>query len=287
MNRTDKILQALVVFTVSVLSTSATLALAGNTVIEAKTIRIQSLSSEFQLNQLKAEYTYECTYKKGVFFPETESCGSKTFGVNVGADGTIELPALKGMGGFHGGKKGNYRFNLSVVRPIGDHKHEALFSLSGRGKEDLALWQNFNEVIHFVRIKGSFVQVTVERNPLIGSELAELPNANLMVVTRSTQDQKFQGLLLYSTFRGMIQSAENVVWSNGETPRRQLAELKQITIPDSVYAFTGSPADQKLELHAWLKANGETFESRVYGKLSSDFVKENAQPDLKKKVQTN
>ena len=262
-------------------------AIAAENLSEAKTIRIQSLTPDIPVATLKANYTYSCTYKKGLFFPETESCGSKTLEVNVGQDGTIQLPAVKNLGGFHGGKKDNYRFNLTVVRPLNGHTHEMLFSLSGRGQRELELFENFNEVITFARIKGANLSVTVERRALLGSDLAQLPNVHLMVARSSTQDDKFQGLLLYSTFKGLGEMFENKVWSNGSTPRRQLAELNQISLPDMVYAFTGNLADQQIGLHVWLdiqQSEGSTpamFESRVDGKVDADFLKENANVDLK------
>jgi hypothetical protein len=287
---TQKIFNGLLVLAFSFFSTFTTMAFAGSALVDEKILTVKSLSSEIDLQNAEAIYGLSCTYRSGIFMPQTKSCGYSTVTLKIESDGTIRLPALSKLSGLHGAKIENYKVSLIVQPKNKDPRNQRYyFTLDARGKEGLENFAAFRETIYVVNLAGGDFDVTAERKPLIGGELSQNPNSQLFVtVGLQGGTLNLPSVILVSNFSMNLTSYENRIAPNGikEYNKDDLKKLKKVHIEGGNLAFVGNPNDRKIALTVWYGQGQFTsvklFEKTLESKIDENFLKDIDVVDLQK-----
>lgn len=228
-----------------VLAFSAGEAANAKQVLAAKSFRLVTPDSDVVLSSLKVNFYVRCEYRSGLFWPEPKSCGSYNKTLTVSNDGVVTTPAVETFSGIWNSQKlDNYEISLSVYN--GD---EFIFSLNAIGAAAISSLANQNQVISFIKIEGTELDVTAQGAPLFDTELSKRDRASLTVVTSEVaggSKRDIYSYLLVSLFDGGIKSYENMLTRN--PPKRDLIDARSVTLKPMYFATEGPLVGKKINL---------------------------------------
>lgn len=217
-------------------------------VFPAKSFRIYTPDSKVIFADLKVNFSVRCQYSSGLFWPTPKSCGNSLQELKVTNDGVIQTPAVETFGGIWNSQKlSNYELSLSVY-----NGKEFVFSLDARGEDAINQLASLNKIISFLKVNGTTLDVTVNGNPLFGSDLAKVDRASFMLVTFDPDRvdySKRPAYLMVTMLDGTINALENFLTLN--PPNKSLFEASKIQVKDSYFVTEGSLEGRKVGLRAY------------------------------------
>jgi hypothetical protein len=223
--------------------------------IPAKTFVLGLSQSDLKAQDLKAEATVFCRYSSGIVFPETKSCGKTSIPASVNTQGVVSVAAVPAFPGIHGGNIDNYEYAVHVHRG-----NDAIFSISGDGKESIKAVLALGSIIEIVKMHGAKIDLQYKGQDFFKTNLVNVPDSSLNVKFQTSEDEDYnKNYLLISEY-----SANNIMMDNrGYTvPDRQLNKQSQLVLRDSYYATTKPLNGQTLSIwsHYETKPGPNKFE---------------------------
>lgn len=236
---------------------------AGEVLVPAKTVQLRVVQNSLDLADYTASMSLYCSYKAGLVWPESYSCGKRELPVELTAGGRLLIPAIEAFEGAHGGNLANFDM-LVTLREKGDSRGY-LFSLSVHGKAAFAAYKREDAVLNVLKLNEARLEVLVDGEPLAGSELAKDAKASLLSsVTSAFKPGDVEAVNLVSPLE-VPQSYDN---KDHGYARQSLAELKELVVKSA--ALVEKAGDERpLTLRATLRwdnppgVSARTYQARI------------------------
>ena len=254
---------------------------ATSVLVPAKTIQLQVDQNSVNLTDYKATAGVRCSYKAGLFWPESKSCGSRSLPVEINAQGQLVIPAVESFDQYKGGNIDNFDMSVTLVRK--DNDRDWLFSFGVRGKNSFKNYQAETGTIHILKMDATEIEYSVEGQALVGSDLSQNPQANLLVsISSPYQPGDVDRVLLVTPLRE-IQSFDN---RDHGYARESLIDFRTLKMKSAALVeFSNNPRKLELISTVMIINGGPTdsrFQSRIELNKSVDGLSQIRQIDLKK-----
>ncbi|MDP2866299.1 MAG: hypothetical protein Q8O90_08655 [Elusimicrobiota bacterium] len=249
--------------------------------VPEKTIQLLVERNSVNLADYSAEMSIRCSYKAGLFWPQTHSCGKRELPVEIAAGDRLLIPGIEAFDGPKGRDLRNFAVSV-VLRKKGDNDGGYLFSMSVRGKEAIDAYVREKSAFSVLKLDAALVDVLLEGRPLAGSELSKDPNASLLSsVSIWHSGGEPAGIMLVTPLTGTYS-----FYNQGNSSEGPLAGFKGLSLNGGVFVEKAGEM-RKLELVTALRleeASGETsfWRSRVEIQKTADGLKRIGRVDLKK-----
>ena len=260
-------------------SVAAARAEKGEALIPAKAIQLLVLQDSVDLSAYTAEMSVRCSYKAGLIWPQSRSCGRRELAAEITSDNRLLIPAVEAFEGFRGRDLKN--FSISVVVRGKNDESGYLFSLSARGKEALKAYAAEKNAFTLLKMAPARVEVLLEGLPLSDSPLAKDPRASLMSFVSIVRGAEPPGIVLTTPLE------ENYSFDNrGGNADGVLADLRDLRLDGGVLVEKAGEA-AKLRLVTRLRLEGPEGETtfwdhRVEIEKTADGLAGVGRADLKK-----
>jgi hypothetical protein len=205
-----------------------------STLIPAMSFRLDLSQSGLNAAQLKAEYGVSCTYRSGIFWPETKSCGGKSVAAAVNSDGTLSLAALTSEGLTRSSLE-----NLSIVVSV-KNGDRPVMSFSARGKNEIKQVMANKETIRIYKVAGGKLDIRVNGQDIFNTDWVKVDGGALYASARA-ESKTQEGLRVIGLPLWFDVGGDNRHYTSEE---RQLKNLKGVVFQDTYLATTTS-MDQK------------------------------------------
>lgn len=253
------------------------------TLVPAKTIQFQDIQGTLDLANAQARLTWSCSYRSGIIFPESKSCGGYTTTIGLSPDGKLKLPELKTFSGFRARSANNYSL---LVMVYSGERHIVTFNIEG--KDEIKAFSKENRPVILQDILASELEVDIEGVPLVNTAYITNSKASLNAHVRQEHNPR-RPYILSGSFNMISKTYENV--ERGYT-QDFLKDFKRFSFSSYVLAYTETPGE--LVLHVTLSLPDETTESEYdkvyYGvsvplQSSADMLSKIQRVNLQKKEQ--
>jgi hypothetical protein len=199
--------------------------------VPAKNFQIQVEGAPIDLQQFKAVISVSCSYKSGIWWPESKSCGDTSRDLEIQNDGRVHVPAVYKFNHRKGNKSENY--DLSVTFHSKAEMNDYIGSLNARGKEALNVYAQLPQELYVMKIEGAKFEPSLEGRPLLCSETSKKNDMTLIASLELQRDKNAPyGFLVLSRVNGLFGYFENREYENNPSlSKRDLAELTELTFP--------------------------------------------------------
>lgn len=200
----------------------------GEALIRAREITLRVLEGSVDLSAYYASLEVGCSYKSGLFWPGSKSCGSRTLPAELTADGRLLVPAIEAFDHPRGRYLDNFRASITV-RPRNDSR-ACLFSLSMRGREDLKAYAAGELSYDVLLMSGAEPDLLIEGAPFAGSGYATALDGYLLVSLKDDATDAPGPMIV--TPLSSVRSFDN---RDLEHTREPLAGLRALTLPQAAF----------------------------------------------------
>jgi len=254
----------------------------GAILVPAKVIQLLLEQNSVDLAGYTAAMTASCSYKAGLFWPQSHSCGRRELPVEITADNRLLIPAVEAFEGLHGRDLKNVSVHIVVRRK--DDAAGYLFGMTMRGKEALKAYVAERGTFTLLKLDAARVEVLLEGGPLAASPLAKTPGATLLSFVRAERGGGEQEGIMLTTPLEKTYSFDN----RGGGPDRSLADFRALQLEGGVLIGKAG-GSCKLELVTSLRLegpDGETsfWDSRVEIVKTADGLRQVGQVALKRHI---
>lgn len=258
-------LKALIAVATLMLSASAS----AGTVLPPLNLTLASPDGTASVAGLNVTVSVSCSYKEGIFWPESKSCGSAAFEFQTDANGQVQTGAIERFEGWKASKLDNY--DVSVIFRAGE---KSLFQLAARGKKQIESLSRLNQVLNLVRVEPAVLQVTANGENLFGSGLSKVDRASFFFsIDKPRESESFDDFMIVDSYGSRLTAYENFKSYAGKV---QLEDIKELSIPESHMVYVGSVPS--ITIRTWysqmrnMSTHEPLFEKRITRPLTSDLL---------------